>query len=104
MTRRVRRAALMAAGLAGAGVLGGCAVSGRCPEAPAVQAETIPPPRPSGEQQRWQPGHWSYQSSQFVWEPGQYILLEPGQNGWLPGAFAPGSAGDCTWVPAHWVS
>ncbi len=103
MTRFVVRAALTAA-LAGLCALSGCALApGGCPAVPAVQAETMPPPPPSGEQQVWEPGHWNYQQNQFFWEPGHYIPYVAGRGGWIPGAFAPGPDGTCNWVPAHWL-
>ena len=108
MTRFAVRAAVMAAGLAGVAPLGGCTqplmVNG-CPAVPAVQAESVPAPPPTGEVLIWQPGAWNYVNGQFVWEPGHYVVADPGRRAWVGGGFAPGPGiGACNWVPAHWVS
>ena len=33
----------------------------------------------------WQPGHWDWTGSSYVWVPGQYVDLARPQRTWMPG-------------------
>ncbi len=51
----------------------------------------------------WQPGHWNWSGSGYVWQRGQYVpaaghgpLFQPGYWKQTPSGW--------TWDPAHWTS
>ena len=50
---------------------------------PPTRAE-IPPPAPS-PQALWRFGHWSWNGTQFVWNPGQYVERPFPAASWIPG-------------------
>ena len=64
--------------LLGASLLAGCATQNTptaaanpFPPVPPPMTETIPKPPVSGEQLLWQPGHWDWNGSGYVWQPGE---------------------------------
>jgi hypothetical protein len=95
--------------LALVGLLAGCtgqATTGPnpYPPIPAPIAETLPKPPVIGEPLAWQPGHWDWNGSAYVWQPGQYVPAEGHGALWQPGwwSFTPGTG--WSWQPAHWTS
>lgn len=50
---------------------------------PPTRAE-IPPPAPSA-QALWRFGHWSWNGTRFVWNPGQYVERPSPAASWIPG-------------------
>ena len=73
------------------------------PPAPAALSETIPKPPITAEPLMWQPGHWDWSGSGYVWAPGQYVPAAGHGNLWMPGWWAKTSGG-WAWQPAHWTS
>src|SRR5947209_2454963 len=49
---------------------------GACPPVPAFQPETTPLPPVSPEQLTWEPGHWDWNGSSYVWSPGRWVPLD----------------------------
>jgi WXXGXW repeat (2 copies) len=68
---------------------------------PPLQAETPPPP-PS-PLAMWQPGHWSWNGSQYLWTSGHYIERPNPSANWQPGYWQQ-RAGGWIWVDGHWIS
>jgi len=68
---------------------------------PPLQVET--PPAPPTPLAMWQPGHWSWNGSQYGWTPGHYVERPAPTANWLPGYWQQG-AGGWTWVDGHWAS
>ena len=93
-----------------AGLLAGCAsetttvASGNpYPPVPPPIQEQVPKPPVSAEPLMWQPGHWNWSGTGYVWQPGQYVpgaghgpLFQPGYWAQTPSGWA--------WQPAHWTS
>jgi YXWGXW repeat-containing protein len=98
----MRHRGMMVALIGAAGLLAGCTsqqLAGGCPAIPPPQPEAIPKPPVTAQPLIWQPGHWNWSGSAFVWQPGEYVPR--GGQGQL---FQPGYWGSgCTWQPAHWV-
>ena len=94
----MKRSAMAATLFGTALTLAGCASSG--PPAPAPPpmplAETMPLPPVSAVPLVWQPGHWYWTGSSYVWPPGQFVTL------WMPGFWDRTPSG-WVWGPAHWV-
>jgi hypothetical protein len=72
------------------------------PYAPPTARAEYPPPAPS-PLAMWQPGYWSWNGSQYVWTPGQYVERPTPTANWMPGYWQQGSGG-WTWVGGHWTS
>lgn len=73
------------------------------PPPPAPLAETIPKPPVTETLLIWQPGHWSWTGSGYIWEPGRFVPREGHGSLWLDGHWDTRGPG-WVWVPAHWVS
>lgn len=73
------------------------------PPAPAPMSEVIPKPPVSATPLIWQPGHWDWNGTAYVWAPGQYVPAEGHGSMWLPGYWQKTEAG-WQWQPAHWTS
>jgi hypothetical protein len=96
---------LRAAALAGAVcLLSACVTTTTAPypPVPAPQAETIPPPPVSATPLIWQPGHWNWNGSGYVWEPGMYVPQGTHSNMFMPGYWQKTPSG-WAWQPAHWM-
>jgi hypothetical protein len=76
---------------------------------PPPRYAPIPPPRyeavpPSpGPRVLWEPGHWHWNGSRYVWVNGHYIERRPHRRQWVDGRWVWGPReGRWIWVPAHW--
>jgi hypothetical protein len=102
---RARSAAARWVGLlALAALLAGCITPAENPNPPIppAQSETRPLPPVSAQPLSWQPGHWSWNGSAYVWDPGQYVPAEGHGVNWMPGFWQHTDDG-WVWRPAHWV-
>jgi hypothetical protein len=85
----------------------GCAVQqpvgNPYPPPPPLTAEIMPKPPISAEPMLWQPGHWDWSGSGYVWMSGQYVPAAGHGNLWVMGWWSLGSSG-WVWQPAHWAS
>ncbi|HET8995938.1 MAG TPA: hypothetical protein VFN42_04660 [Acetobacteraceae bacterium] len=92
-----------------AGLLAGCATETTTstgnpyPPVPPPIAESRPLPPVSAQALMWQPGHWDWNGSGYVWQKGQYVpgaghgpLFQPGYWTQTPSGWS--------WQPAHWTS
>jgi hypothetical protein len=98
MKRRVFAAALFGATM----LLAGCVSDNPPAPIPAPMAESIPRPPVSARPLIWQPGHWDWTGSAYVWIPGQYVAAESHGNHWMTGYWEKAGAG-WVWQPAHWI-
>jgi hypothetical protein len=73
------------------------------PPVPTLIPESQPKPPVTAEPLMWQPGHWDWNGSGYVWAKGQYVPAQGHGNKWMPGWWAPSNAG-WTWQAAHWTS
>jgi hypothetical protein len=94
--------------LAALGLLAGCASnsgpgSNPYPPVPAPLAETMPKPPVTGQELVWQPGHWDWNGTGYVWQPGQYVPAAGHGRLWQPGWWAHTPSG-WQWQPPHWTS
>jgi len=72
------------------------------PPVPPLQAEAMPKPPVTTTPLIWQPGHWNWDGSAYVWAPGEFVPSEGHSNQWMPGYWALVS-GSWVWQPAHWL-
>jgi hypothetical protein len=98
MRSSIVAASLLAAALA----LAGCSAGNAPPPIPAPIAEALPKPPVSPTALIWQPGHWDWNGSAYVWVPGQYVSPEGHGNNWLPAYWEKTDSG-WIWHPAHWT-
>jgi WXXGXW repeat (2 copies) len=96
------------AALFAVGLLAGCANEAGSganpyPPVPAPMVETMPKPPVTGESLDWQPGHWDWNGSGYVWRPGQYVPAAGHGQLWQPGWWSRTGSG-WSWQPAHWTS
>ncbi len=96
------------AAMAVLGLLAGCAsgtanMANPYPPVPAALAETMPKPPVTGEPLMWQPGHWDWSGTGYVWQPGQYVPAAGHGGLWQSGWWNRTSSG-WTWQPGHWTS
>ncbi len=73
------------------------------PPLPPLISETIPKPPVVAEPLSWQPGHWNWNGSGYVWAKGQYVPAAGHGNMWTPGWWSRSEAG-WTWQAPHWMS
>ena len=73
------------------------------PPVPALIQETAPKPPVTQEALMWQPGHWDWNGSGYVWARGQYVPAAGHGNLWVPGWWSRTDAG-WVWQPPHWTS
>ena len=84
-------------------LVGGCVAAQGPPEpVPPPMAETIPRPPVSPVPLTWQPGHWDWTGSSFVWAPGQYVDLGGRPGNWMAPFWQSTGAG-WVWQPGHWM-
>ena len=98
MKRRIVAAALFGVSM----ILASCASDNPPAPIPAPMAESIPKPPVSATPLIWQPGHWDWTGSAYVWVPGQYVTAESHGNSWMPGYWEKATSG-WVWHPAHWM-
>ncbi len=105
MTYRAATVALLLAGL-----LAGCATEANGPSGanpyppvPALITEAMPKPPLSAEALMWQPGHWNWNGTGYVWLPGQYVPAA-GHGPLFQQGYWRQSPSGWTWQPAHWTS
>ncbi len=83
-------------------LLVGCAESAAPPPVPAPMAESVPKPPVSAVPLVWQPGHWDWTGSSYVWTPGQYVDAAGHSGNWMPSYWDKTGSG-WVWRPAHWM-
>jgi WXXGXW repeat (2 copies) len=99
----MKHPAIAAALLGATWILAGCVPeSPPPPPPPAPVAETIPLPPVSATPLIWQPGHWDWTGSAYVWSPGQFVPREGHGEFWMQGFWERTQSG-WVWHPAHWV-
>jgi len=77
----------------------GCVVdTAPYPPIPAPRVEVVPPA--PGPRLAWEPGHWRWNGSAYLWVPGHYVEGRVGVH-WIDGHWA-NRAGAWVWVPGHW--
>jgi hypothetical protein len=83
--------------------LGGCAVSYPAyPQVPAPLDEAVTAPPKSSIPLIWQPGHYSWNGANYVWERGQWVPRAGHGTLWQDGYWV--RKGDAyEWVPPHWM-
>jgi len=70
---------------------------------PPPQTEAIPPPPSAASQPSyWQPGHWSWSQSGWVWIAGNYVTPPQPTAAWVPGQWVTQPGGGYVWVDGHW--
>ena len=92
--------------LAGGFALAGCAVPAGVaynpyPQPPPVRAEVIPQAPVSEDVMIWQPGHWDWAGTGYLWREGRWVQREGHGTGWQDGYWT-NASGSWAWVPAHW--
>jgi WXXGXW repeat (2 copies) len=84
-------------------ILAGCAAENPPPPAPLPpMTETIPKPPVTATPLIWQPGHWDWTGSSYVWTPGDYVPRGGHGELWMPGYWEKTASG-WVWHPARWV-
>ena len=85
-------------------ILGLAACAGGTPPAPIPppMAETVPLPPVSPVPLVWQPAHWDWTGSAYVWTPGQYVDTTGHSGTWMQGWWERTDSG-WVWHPAHWI-
>lgn len=73
------------------------------PPVPPPMADPQPPPPVSAVPPIWQPGHWDWNGSGYVWVAGVYVPDVGHGNLWQPGWWMQTPSG-WSWQPAHWAS
>jgi WXXGXW repeat (2 copies) len=73
------------------------------PQVPELVAEPMSKPPVTSEPLIWQPGHWDWNGSGYIWAHGEYVPAQGHGNLWVPGWWSRTPSG-WTWQPAHWVS
>lgn len=66
---------------------------------PGPEAE-IPPPAPSPSYV-WEPGHWSWNGVQYLWQPGRYVERPAVSATYVPGHWEQ-QANGWVWVEGRW--
>ena len=72
------------------------------PSPPPNPTEVIPKPPVSEAPLVWQPGHWDYTGSGYVYQSGKWVLREGHGTLWQDGYWA-ATNGTLAWIPAHWL-
>jgi WXXGXW repeat (2 copies) len=93
---------VIAAELVAAWILVGCTAYTAPPPVPPATVEIVPRPPVSPVPLLWQPGHWDWTGSAYVWTPGQYLPAEGHSNQWMSGYWEKTDSG-WVWHPAHWA-
>jgi len=72
------------------------------PPVPPLQTEVIPNPPVTAVPLIWQPGHWNWNGSGYVWQPGVYVPQDGHGNLFMPGYWQQSATG-WAWIAAHWL-
>ena len=83
--------------------LGACVATPPYPGVPPLRDDPMPKPPVTGEQLLWQPGHWDWNGSGYMWMPGQYVPAAGHGGSWMQGWWSQVD-GIWRWEPAHWVA
>jgi len=86
-------------------LLGACATTQAVAPYPAVPppvAENVPLPPVSATPLIWQPGHYDWTGTSYVWSPGRWVQRAGHGTLWQDGYWAQTPSG-YAWVPAHWM-
>ena len=83
-------------------LLAACTAQPPAPPVPAPRADPMPLPPVTPEALIWQPGHWDWTGSGYVWAPGFYVPAAGHGGNWMPGWWAK-TDGLWHWEPAHWI-
>jgi hypothetical protein len=100
---------LFVAALFGAALLAGCSSETTTtsalpfPPVPTPMQENVPKPPVTGYPLLWQPGHWNWNGSGYVWQPGEYVPAA-GHGSLFQTGFWEQTPAGWRWVPAHWTS
>jgi hypothetical protein len=70
------------------------------PYRPPPRRAEIPPPAPS-PQALWEPGHWRWNGTRYVWWRGRYLERPQPDANWIPGYWQQEADG-WTWVEGRW--
>ena len=83
-------------------LLAACTAQPPHPAVPVPRTESVPKPPVSAEPLVWQPGHWDWAGSGYLWAPGQYVPAAGHGLNWMQGWWSL-TDGMWQWEPAHWV-
>ena len=84
-------------------LLGGCSVvQADLPTVPPVRAEQVPTPPVSQTTLIWQPGHYDWTGTSYIWIPGAWVERAGQGTLWQDGYWRRVN-GQPVWVPAHWI-
>ncbi len=84
-------------------LLAACASSSAPPAPiPPPMAETIPKPPVSAVPLIWQPGHWDWTGSSYVWVPASTSMRRGHSGTWMPPYWEKTNSG-WVWRSAHWM-
>ncbi len=101
-----RRHLVLAGSAAGLLLLGGCVSATRevaAPNpAPQIPVEIIPKPPVSEQPLIWQPGHWDWSGSTYLWREGAWVPRAGHGTQWQDGYWT-NQGGSWVWLPAHWL-
>ncbi len=72
------------------------------PPKPPLPTERIPLPPAADESVTWQPGHYDWTGTAYVWVPGEWVRSAGHGIVWQDGQWR-GEGRNWVWVPAHWI-
>ena len=64
-------------------LLAACTAQPPAPPVPAPRADPMPLPPVTPEALIWQPGHWDWTGSGYVWAPGFYVPAASHGGNWM---------------------
>lgn len=103
--RRFRPTASFASILVAAG-LAGCTAAvptaNPYPPVPRAPVEIVPKPPVSATPLVWQPGHYEWNGTGYVWYPGIFVQQLGRRPLWQPGYWTRRERG-WVWIPGHWA-
>lgn len=84
-------------------LLQGCAAAyATHPPVPQIRSEEIPLPPVSSVVLIWQPGHFDWDGTDYVWVPGEWVDRDGHGTAWRDGDWT-GTDASAVWVPGHWL-
>jgi hypothetical protein len=72
------------------------------PPIPPLRAETMAKPPVTATPLFWQPGHWDWNGTGYVWAPGVFVAQDGHSNIFQYGTWAKAPDGTWFWEPARW--